>query len=404
MKLKKFVVIYCYGLDWEIDYQKINDAWRELAKGISKKTHLVFFNIFSSPKTIFTVLKSKQERKKFVNFLTSWQSSALIFYPLALFPFQRFKIIQKINYKLMYFFLQWLAKFWSRKKKVIIWLTGPNTFLLGHLNQDNFFLYDCTDQHCNMTDKIADKKIKKQEREIIRKSSLTVVNSPSLYQEKVKYSSKVFQVPAGFPLKFFLNYKKESKSKELDNIPRPIIGYTGAISFRLDFSLLEKIIKRCSDFSFVFIGFILKSRIVPPHQNMDKKVNFSLCWKKLQNYQNFYFLGPKPRRLLPSFIDCFDVGFIPYDIKQEFNKMSNPIKVYEYLALGKPVVSTKISSLDKFSDNIYFINSLQEFQNSLKIILKNKVSFREKQAKVKIAQGNSINAKLETIEDYLIRF
>jgi glycosyltransferase involved in cell wall biosynthesis len=105
-------------------------------------------------------------------------------------------------------------------------------------------------------------------------------------------------------------------------------------------------------FSFVFVG-----KASPLLSELTKK-------------KNVWLLGQKDYKQIPSYGKCFDVGIIPWR-KNRWTEAANPIKLKEYLALGKPLVSTSaFTEIQKYQDVVYVANSPQEFADSIKRALR----------------------------------
>jgi len=77
-------------------------------------------------------------------------------------------------------------------------------------------------------------------------------------------------------------------------------------------------------------------------------------------YSNIKFLGKKDYQVLPYYMNTFDVCLIPFKVNELTNGV-NPVKVYEYAASGKPVVSTYLPELEKYQDTIYLAKDYKEF-------------------------------------------
>lgn len=119
--------------------------------------------------------------------------------------------------------------------------------------------------------------------------------------------------------------------KELAKIPSPRIGYTGIISKRLDWDLVEALALKKPDWSFVFVGPILESA---------PKV-------KMGRHANIYFTGRFEHGLMPNVLKSFDLGMMPYK-DNEFFHYSNPLKFYEFAAAGLRSVSSDMEILSQF--------------------------------------------------------
>lgn len=146
----------------------------------------------------------------------------------------------------------------------------------------------------------------------------------------------------------FLDHNKGLPS-DLSEIPRPIIGFGGKISYLLDIDLINFITKNNPKSSFVFVGQIL-----------DKKV-----YSKIIKRKNIYFLGDKNYSVYPNYVNAFDICIIPYHIKEKQHG-GDSIKAYEFLLANKKVVGTKGNGLVELEKYLYLSDSKREFSELLK--------------------------------------
>jgi len=129
------------------------------------------------------------------------------------------------------------------------------------------------------------------------------------------------------------NYRVIPFLEKLKSKGNPIIGYSGiANEVRIDSNLLDYIAKKRPDWQFVFIG----------------PTNESLIERYL-NYKNFQFIPPVDYQSLPDYIHYFDVAIVPFK-KNEHTIGNNLLKFHDYLAMGKPVVSTNVGGATDFKD------------------------------------------------------
>jgi hypothetical protein len=390
MILKNHIIVYVSFLPWSF--------FEQISPGLDKKNEVIFICPNTTPISLFKSLIQKSDRKRIGESVRGLlKKRPLINFPLiGILPFQRFSIIRKLNQHLFWQLLKLFIKIVNRNKKPILWLTHPNFHYLAGCLNEKISVYDCIDHFCEPNPK-EEERMRSKEGILVEKVDVVFINSPSLLQGlKRIYGKKIFITPAGFPLDDFLNRKKFVEPKNYKDIPRPIIGFAGAISYRLDFNLLLNLVGRNPHLSFLFVGPMSKSKFFG--SDMDRKTGFVANWNKLREYKNFYYFGTKTREELAHYVAFFNVGIIPYNISYDFNLNSNPIKAYEYLALGKFVVSTPIKALLRWKNYIYFAEDYNQFSRKIKIALKKRASSHLTRKMRLIASQNSVVAKRKMIE------
>jgi len=148
---------------------------------------------------------------------------------------------------------------------------------------------------------------------------------------------------------------------DMKDIPRPIIGFGGKLSYLIDVELINHIVKDNPKLSFVFVGQVL-----------DKEK-----FGKIINTPNLYFLGDKKYDIYPCYVNQFDIGIIPYEVKEKQHG-GDSIKAYEYLQAGKKVIGTQGNGLMDLSDYLYLAEDKYQFSTLLKSVLVPKKSFNAK--------------------------
>ncbi len=136
-----------------------------------------------------------------------------------------------------------------------------------------------------------------------------------------------------------------------DTVPglRPdaqIIGYHGVIQSRVNPAVFQYLAERFPEREIIIVGSIWK----------EVKSQFAALTKM----SNVHLVDAVPYAELPSVVSCFDVAVIPHRV-DAFTQTMNPLKVYEYLAAGKPIVSTAVAGADQFQDLIKLAVSPEDF-------------------------------------------
>lgn len=178
--------------------------------------------------------------------------------------------------------------------------------------------------------------------------------------------------------------------KAINAMRHPIVGYAGHISaFRMDMALICELCSRMPKYSFVFLG------------QPDGSEDTAAAIKRItERCSNAFFLGGYEYTELPAMIQLFKVCIIPYKLN-DFNRGINPNKLYEYFALGKPVVSSAIPSLAKFSADVSFAGSGREFAEAVRRELATADDPARQSRRRQIAVEHSPAALLARIEYFM---
>jgi len=196
------------------------------------------------------------------------------------------------------------------------------------------------------------KNLKNLEEDLKSKVNNIIYSAHTLKKYLSGYEDKAFYISNGVDINHFLNTKKEIPA-DLKNIQRPIAIYVGAIDEWFGVEFLREVAISCKDISFVLIG--------------NPKINLT----KLKDLKNIYFLGKKDYKDIPSYIYNSDVGIIPFNINHPVVKTVNPIKLYEYMACGLPVVAVKWEELELINSPALLSDNVKDFSTNLKIAIKN---------------------------------
>ena len=179
----------------------------------------------------------------------------------------------------------------------------------------------------------------------MKKADLVVANSTYLAAQARKHNSNSFYVGQGCDVSLFDTNLVSGIPHDIQDIPKPIIGYIGALlSLRLDISVLEHIAETRPDWSIVLVG--------------PEDVNFKAS--KLHQLKNVHFLGNKTGIDLPSYLNHFDVAINP-QLLSPVTIGNYPRKIDEYLAMGKPTVATKTEAMSVFADYTYLAENKAEY-------------------------------------------
>ena len=172
---------------------------------------------------------------------------------------------------------------------------------------------------------------------LIRQADLVVTNSDYLNDYARQYNARSYNIGQGCVLTRYEAGVTHSLPPDLRTVPGPRIGFTGYLTaLRLDAELLLTIARQRPDWSLVLVG--------PQDATFEASALHAL--------PNVYFLGNKRPDELPAYLHHFDVCINPQLIN-EITVGNYPLKVDEYLAMGRPVVATRTRAMKMFAPYVY---------------------------------------------------
>jgi len=219
------------------------------------------------------------------------------------------------------------------------------------------------------------------EREILRKVDLVLAVSEGLYDAAVRIRGTdkgVYLLPNGVHLAPF--QRSYPEPEEYARIPRPRALFVGSLSDWFDWELLRKVAFLRPNISFVVVGRGEFPKDLP---------------------QNVYLLGPRPHEKIPACMQHADVGLIIFKDLPLIRKMERPLKFYEYLASGLPVVSVPYGDLKKMAPFALFGDTPDEFAAALDEVIEQAKDPEERTRRKKEAERYSWDRIFARFEEIL---
>ena len=184
-------------------------------------------------------------------------------------------------------------------------------------------VYDCMDELSAF--KGAPESLTHRERELFKLADLVFTGGQTLYEAKRNQHDAVFAFPSSIDRHHFMQARASvAEPADQQDIPHPRLGFFGVIDERFDVELLDEVSRQRPDWHFVIIGPVVK---------IDPAI--------LPQRENIHYLGGKSYQELPAYIAGWDVALLLF-AQNESTRFISPTKTPEYLAAGKPVVSTPI--------------------------------------------------------------
>jgi len=269
-------------------------------------------------------------------------------------------------------------------KKTIIKVDNPFWYILVKNLKNNCLLYDCMDELSGFWNTGS---ILQLEPLLAKKAKIILASSRTLLKKLKKYNKACFLVPNATEYNHFA--KQTNKIPHDMQFKHPLIGYYGAIGGWFDDQLLFYLANKKPAWNFVIIG-----NISDP-EKLQSIIRTGL--------DNIHILNQKTYQDLPLYLYCFDVCLIPFLINQ-LTKAVNPIKLFEYLSAGKPIVSTNLPEIKQYKQPyVYLAKTKKEFLEKIELALKetNKDFSHKRQ---ELAKQNTWDIRYQQINNIISKY
>ena len=234
---------------------------------------------------------------------------------------------------------------------LFVWLSHPlQVSVLKAFSERSLACYDWTDDWLQFSIlPVADRnELERANKRALREVDLVFAVSESLYGRATAVNPNAHRAPNATDFELISQSAQASTqtNPELQAIPRPRLGYIGQIADNMDFNLIRQLAETHPEWSLVFVGPVWTTR--------NEEAN------SLANLTNVHFLGWRSHAQLPGFLRGFDVCLLPH-LRTALTASMDPTKLYDYLASGKPIVSTTVAGTERFLDVLYLGDTLRGF-------------------------------------------
>lgn len=286
--------------------------------------------------------------------LRSISDNLYVYAPKWGLPFGYYSLaVNEINQRVLCRQIRALIRLLSFSE-VVLWIYAPCSLgLIGRLGED-ISIYHAIDLYKEEIDnRVRRKVIQALERRHVPAADLVFASSRKIFDYLKGLNSNVSLYPSATDGS--VDSDNLTIKPPVPKVAGPIVGFVGTIDERFNYDLIDYLSTRNPEVTYVIVGPIVGVRL--------KQVLSAMADKK-----NVVFPGKVERALVPAYIKTFDVCLLPYR-KNAFTDAISPIKVYEYLLQGKPVVATDLDGLSDLGDTIYRAKHREEFDNLIRIAL-----------------------------------
>jgi len=380
-------IVYIGGTRWDAIRQRL----QHIAQGLAQNNRVLFVNSIRFARLYFLENLIGQRR---VSLLQREGENLFILSPPFHVPYRwHYEAANAVNYGLLAALIRYTLRRLAFEKP-ILWIGDPlDGRLLGRIPA-RMVCYDCTDEYEHLfADRASQQAGVRLEQQLLQTADLVFATSQSLLQKCRAHHPRVYLVPNGVEFEHFIPGRSGAVEApiELRELSRPVIGYIGTVGHWVDLDLVAAVARQIPKANVVMVGPIRTD--VTPYQGLP----------------NLYFLGPRLYCDLPAYLHAFDVALIPFQLN-DLTRNVNPVKLYEYLAAGKPVIATALPELERYRHVCSLAAHPGEFVERVQEATAESEAPAEVKAKriaarVRVAAENTWQARVEHISsiigDYL---
>lgn len=286
-----------------------------------------------------------RKAKSIVRGVVRVDENFFVYSPVTL-PVHHVPVARRLNQAGLYFQVRF-ASTRVRLKKPIVWVACPAACDAARKIPRQALVYQRTDRYEEFPG-VDTGKIREMDLVLKRAADVTFFVNTALFEEERSQCRFAYLLDHGVDYDHFAHVDQtEDVPKEMKGLKSPIVGFFGGIDdHTFDVALAAEVAGKCPEMTFVFVGGV------------------SADVTALEALANVHFIGKRPYQQIPRYGRCFDVAIMPWR-QNRWIEACNPVKLKEYLALGKPVVSTPFRELENYQGLVYVGRGSQEFAAAL---------------------------------------
>ncbi len=270
-----------------------------------------------------------------------------------LLPLNGVAAVRRINHRLLRLTLAWHMRVLGMRRP-LVWLYNPLPADLGVGVGARGLVYHCVDDLAAVPG-IDGRTIRQAERRLADVADICFVTSPRLRDTVGTLFKRVAYEPNVCDYDFFRTARLGlSEPGDIRSIPHPRLIFVGALSgFKLDVRLIEAVAARLPDIHWLFIG----------------DAGLGSPWEdRPPPHGNIHILGPRPYGRLPYYLAHAEAAVLP-ELRNDYTSAMFPMKFFEYLAAGLPVVGSRLPALAEFEALYFPADTVEEFEDQIRRVL-----------------------------------
>jgi glycosyltransferase involved in cell wall biosynthesis len=271
-----------------------------------------------------------------------------------------------------------------RFRQPLLWINAHQAGHAASKLSNRGVVYDVTDDWTTLRQTPRMSELTRlQDRDLCLNADTVIVCSERLHQMKAPFAKRLHLIPNGVDAVHYDRVRDQSRSlpEETRAWKKPVLGYTGSIhADRIDMDLIKALGRRLPHATIALIGPIMLSRA--EQQQLEKIPNIRLT-------------GPRSYEALPDYMRMFDVCMTPH-LVTPFTESLNPIKLWDYLAVGKPIISTPVAGFRDYPEFVRLETDADGFARALGQALAESPELPERRRAE--ARRHSWDARLDAVE------
>lgn len=309
----------------------------------------------------------------------------VVYTPLPVLPVYYNPLVNALNQRLLCRYLrQALARLgWPID---VLWTYWPHTAYLIDQLQKRIAVYHCIDDFVAARYPLVTvDSIARMEARQCRQVDLIFARTEGLTAAKRRFNPRTYFLPGGVDTVLFNPAQVTEPLTDLAPLASPRVGLAGTLDDRLDVKLLMHCAQRLTRVSFVLVGPVKRHRV---HLGL------------LTRLPNVHLLPARAHVNIPAVVAALDVCLIPYRVNAYTEGLS-PLKLYEYLAMGKPVVATDLPYLRREATHIHLACTPEAFLAKIQMALADPPSKTQQHRWRAVAESYSWEYQVDAIEGRL---
>jgi glycosyltransferase involved in cell wall biosynthesis len=281
-------------------------------------------------------------------------------------------------------------------RQPVLWNYHPNyAHTVGRMGE-RLAVYDCMDDHRAFMDGRG--QVVEKEQILLRRSHVVFAGGLKMRQDRLVHAPEIHFFPCGVEVEHFTQAydelpgaaPKEYWPDDIRDLSGPILGYWGAVDYRIDWELMQALATARPSWTLLLLGPVVKM----PEEELRAI---------LRAHPNIRWLGPRPYDLLPAYALAFSACLMPW-VERGDAESINPTKALEYLATGRPVISTRIHDVVAQYEPpaVELASGASEFEAACARALAGDSAAR-REARRALTDGKSWDAMVEGMERKLIQ-